>query len=86
MVVTVLAIYGGTVHRVMVHGDDPWMFGSLSWLVRLLQVLLQPAILLPDQIQTIPDKEIELRVNGNDMSWTNIPAMYTHMHAEMIEA
>ena len=71
--ITIITIISGAVHRAMVHDDDPGMFDSLIWLIGLLQVLLQPSILLSNQIQTVPDKEVELRVNGNDMSWTNVP-------------
>jgi mRNA-degrading endonuclease toxin of MazEF toxin-antitoxin module len=74
MVITVLTIDCGAVHGVVVHCDDPRVLGSLLRLVGPLQVLLQPSVLLTDQIQTIPDEEVELRVNGNDVSWTNVPA------------
>ena len=78
MVIAVLAVDCGTVHGVVVHCDDPGMLGSLLRLVGLFQVLLQPSVLLTDQIQTIPDEKVELGVNGNDVSWTNIPAIYVH--------
>ena len=80
MVIAVLAVDSSAVHGVMVHCDDPGMLGSLLWLIGLLQILLQPLVLLPDQFQTVPDEEVELRVNGNDVSWTNIPAIYTQCH------
>ena len=84
VVITVLAVDCGAVHGVVVHCDDPGMLGSLLWLVGSLQVLFQPSVLLPDQLQTIPDKEVELRVNGNDVSWTNIPAIYTQCHENLV--
>ena len=79
MMIAVLAIHRGAVHGVVVHRDDPGMLRSLIWLVGLLQILLQPSILLSNQIQTVPDKEVKLRVDGNDMSRTNIPATCTHV-------
>ena len=60
MVITVLTIDCGAVHRVVIHGDDPGVFSSLLRLVGSLQILLQPSILLTNQIQSVPDEEVEL--------------------------
>ena len=80
MVIAVLAIDCGAVHGVVVHCDDPGILGPLLWLVGLFQVLLQPSVLLTNQIQTVPDEKVELGVNGNDVSWTNIPAIHVYVH------
>ena len=73
MMVTVLVIVSGAIHGMMAHSDDPGMFGSLLRASGSLQVLLQPLVVLREKLETIPEKEVTLSVQANDMSWTYIP-------------
>ena len=60
MIIAVQANDCGAVHRAVIHDDDPRMLGSLLRLIGSLQILLQPSVLLTNQMQTVPDKEVEL--------------------------
>ena len=73
MVVAVLTIHSCTVHRLMVHDNDPGTLGTLSWFRGSLQILLDPTILFTNQIQSVPQKEVEFSVYADNVSRTYVP-------------
>ena len=57
----------------MVHDYDPGTLGTLSRFGGSLQILLDPTILFTNQIQSVPQKEVEFSVYADNVSRTYVP-------------